>query len=101
MGIRLKISSSVGGTFVEEFVDEPVDLEAELVNPDRPAQGLLNGVTKGIEGQAELYREELELGDLARRAAEPPFAFVERDGAAASDGLSIRVRGMRGSRPTA
>ena len=67
--------------FTEYLVNQTVDIQAEFMDPHRPAQRFLHRTMEQAEGQAELDREKLELGDFPRAPGGPPLAFPERDGA--------------------
>ena len=73
--------------FVEEFLHDRFEIQAEFVNPHRAAERLLERPVKDSEGQAELCGEELKLCDLARGAGQPPSALEQRNRARATDGL--------------
>src|SRR5438093_4752644 len=62
--------------FIEEFLLDLLQSQAEYVDPNRPAQRFLECAMKYGKGQAELDREELKFGDFPRRATDPPVAFV-------------------------
>jgi hypothetical protein len=75
--------------FADEFLDDPVGVQSQLMNEDGASEGLFEGLMKERKRHAQLAGEELKPGDFARTAADPPLRFPECDRALPADGPLI------------